>query len=54
MSEEYLAGYIKNDELLKNINYDLLIKTADNIVTLFFDKDLQDTVISDNNQLELF
>jgi hypothetical protein len=35
MSAEYLSGYIKNEEMLKKFNYDLVIKTANKVETLF-------------------
>ncbi|MBI9063874.1 MAG: ImmA/IrrE family metallo-endopeptidase [Marinilabiliaceae bacterium] len=37
-SAEYIAGYIENDELLLEINYEVIIKTADKIESLFIDK----------------
>lgn len=34
-SAEYIAGYIKSDEVLLEVNYEIIIKTADKIEKLF-------------------
>jgi antirestriction protein ArdC len=34
-SAEYIAGYIKSDQVLLEVNYEIIIKTADKIEKLF-------------------
>ncbi|SMO77696.1 protein of unknown function [Saccharicrinis carchari] len=37
-SAEYIAGYIKSDSLLQEVNYEMIIKVADKIESLFIPK----------------
>lgn len=53
-SASYLANFIKSEDMIKLLNFDLLIKTTDKITSLFFDKDLFLRILSLNSDKTLF